>query len=191
MKMSWNGHTPARNVLCAAFAAALAIALAVGLSTGAFAAGSHAGGHGSHIGKPGKAGEATRTIEITMTDNRFTPERVAVKKGETVRFKLRNDGQVVHEFNIGTAAMHTAHQKEMAMMVEHGAIEVDRINHAKMNVDMGGGHVMKHDDPNSVLLEPGKSAELVWSFSTDATLEFACNVPGHYDAGMMGKIEIK
>jgi uncharacterized cupredoxin-like copper-binding protein len=189
MKTNSNKHTPARNVLRAALAATLAAAL----STGAFAAGNHAGGdgHGSHIGQLGKATEAMRTIEIVMTDNRFSPERVAVKKGETVRFKLRNDGQVVHEFNIGTAAMHAAHQKEMAMMVEHGAIEVDRINHARMGVAMGGGHVMRHDDPNSVLLEPGKSAELIWQFSTDTTLEFACNVPGHYDAGMMGKIEIK
>jgi uncharacterized cupredoxin-like copper-binding protein len=172
---------------------ALAAAFALILSAGAFAAGQHAGGHGHgpDIGKPGKATEATRTVEIVMTDNRYTPESISVKKGETVRFKVRNDGQIVHEFNIGTAAMHTAHQKEMAMMVEHGVLGIDKIHHEKMNVDMGGGHVMKHDDPNSVLLEPGKSAELTWTFSTNAKLEFACNVPGHYDAGMMGTIEIK
>lgn len=163
------------------------------LTTGALAAGSHAGGHshGSHIGKPGKAAQATRTVEVVMTDHRYTPETITVRKGETVRFKIRNEGQVVHEFNIGTAAMHAAHQKEMAMMVEHGALGIDKIHHDKMNTDMGGGHVMKHDDPNSVLLEPGKSGELTWTFSTDAKLEFACNVPGHYDAGMMGTISIK
>ena len=172
---------------------ALAAALALILSAGAYAAGQHAGGHGHgpDIGKPGKAAHATRTIEMVMTDNRYTPETITVKKGETVRFKIRNNGQIVHEFNIGTAAMHAAHQKEMAMMVEHGALGIDKIHHDKMNMDMGGGHVMKHDDPNSLLLEPGKSAELTWTFSTDAKLEFACNLPGHYDAGMMGTINIK
>lgn len=163
------------------------------LSVGAFASGQHAGGHGhgTEIGKPGKATEVTRSVEMVMIDNRYTPEKITVKKGETIRFNVRNDGKTVHEFNIGTAAMHRAHQKKMAMMVEHGAIGIDRIHHDKMNVDTGGGHVMKHDDPNSLLLEPGRSAELIWTFSTDATLEFACNMPGHYDAGMMGRIEIK
>jgi uncharacterized cupredoxin-like copper-binding protein len=52
------------------------------------------------------------------------------------------------------------------------------------------GMDMSHDDPNSVLVEPGKTAELVWTFDTDATLEFACNVPGHYEAGMVGPITI-
>jgi uncharacterized cupredoxin-like copper-binding protein len=91
----------------------------------------------------------------------------------------------------GTAAMHARHQKEMAMMFEHGAVGVDKIHHEKMNMDMGGGRTMKHDDPNSVLLEPGKSAEVIWKFSTNAKLEFACNVPGHYEAGMVGRFRIK
>ncbi|MDH3239902.1 MAG: cupredoxin family protein [Alphaproteobacteria bacterium] len=171
----------------------LTATLALILSSGAYAAGQHGGGHGHgpNIGKPGEASQVTRTIEMVMTDNRFTPEKITIKKGETIRFKVRNNGQIVHEFNIGTAAMHAAHQKEMAMMVEHGVLEIDKINRQKMNMDMGGGHVMKHDDPNSVLLEPGKSAEVIWTFSSDAKLEFACNVPGHYDAGMVGKIDIE
>ena len=170
---------------------ALTAALVLTLSVGAYAAGKHGGGHGPNIGKPGKASEVSRTIEMVLTDNRFTPETITVKKGQTIRFKVRNDGRFVHEFNIGTTAMHASHQKEMAMMFEHGAVEVDKIHHEKMNMDMGGGHVMKHDDPNSVLLDPGKSADVTWKFSTDATLEFACNVPGHYEAGMMGRIRIK
>ena len=76
------------------------------------------------------------------------------------------------------------------MMVEHGVIELDRINHDMMNMDMGGGHVMSHDDPNSVLLEPGQSAEVIWKFSEAMPMEFACNVPGHYDSGMMGDITV-
>jgi uncharacterized cupredoxin-like copper-binding protein len=149
------------------------------------------GGRGgaSAIGEPGKDADVTRTIEITIADNNYTPESISVKKGETIRFKIKNTGEVVHEFNIGTAKMHAHHQKEMAMMVEHGVLEIDKINHDKMKMDMGGGKTMEHNDPNSVLLEPKKSAEIIWKFSSDANLEFACNVPGHYESGMMGMIK--
>ena len=125
-----------------------------------------------------------------MTDNRYLPEKITVKKGETIRFVMKNKGEFVHEFNIGTAKMHKAHQKEMMMMVEHGALEPDKINHAMMKMDMGGGKSMEHNDPNSALLEPKKSGEIIWKFDTDAKLEFACNVPGHYESGMVGKISI-
>ena len=81
--------------------------------------------------------------------------------------------------------------KEMMMMVDHGVLEADKINHAKMKMDMGGGKTMEHDDPNSVLLEPGKSGEIVWKFSKAGTFEIACNVPGHYDAGMVGELTVK
>jgi uncharacterized cupredoxin-like copper-binding protein len=154
--------------------------------------GPHGGGHGhsgvSATGEPGKAADVTRTIEITMADNNYMPESISVKKGETIRFKIKNSGEAVHEFNIGTAKMHAHHQKEMEMMVEHGVLEVDKIHHDKMKMDMGGGKTMEHSDPNSVLLEPKKSGEIIWKFSSDANLEFACNVPGHYESGMMGKI---
>jgi len=100
-------------------------------------------------------------------------------------------GVRILEFNIGTPGMHKVHQKEMMMMVDHGALEADRINHARMKMDMGGGKTMEHNDPNSALLEPGKSAEIVWKFSKAGTYEFACNVPGHYDAGMVGKLDVK
>ena len=158
----------------------------------ALAAGPHSGGHGDGmgIGEPGKASEASRTIEITMGDNYFEPEKIQVKAGATVRFVVKNDGAFVHEFNVGTAAMHATHQKEMTMMVEHGALEADKINHDMMKMDMGGGKTMEHNDPNAVLLEPGQSAEIVWKFTGPTDLEFACNVPGHYEAGMMGHIEV-
>ena len=163
------------------------------LSAGAQAGGKHSGGHGhaANIGKPGKASEATRIIEIVMTDNRFEPEQISVESGETIRFVLKNKGEFVHEFNIGTAAMHAKHQTEMAMMFDHGVLEIDKIHYDKMKMDMGGGQTMDHDDPNSVLLEPEKSAEIVWKFDSGARLEFACNIPGHYDAGMMGDIRIR
>ena len=195
----------------------LAIALLAGaltLGTGqAMAAGSHNDGHGSKstdhmkgghmkgghmtgghsfdFGEPGKAAEVTRTIEIVMKENFYEPEAIEVKAGETIRFKITNKGELVHEFNLGTANMHKAHRKEMEMMVEHGVLEADKINYEMMKMDMGGGKTMEHDDPNSVLLEPGKSGEIVWKFAKATELEFACNVPGHYDAGMMGHVRFK
>ena len=151
-----------------------------------------AGHHGDGMAMIGEAGDATdaaRTVNISMIDNFFEPESLEFAAGETIRFVVTNDGSVVHEFNIGTAAMHAAHQEKMMMMVEHGAIEIDRINHEVMNMDMDG-HVMSHDDPNAILLEPGDSGEVIWKFTQTTALEFACNVPGHYDSGMMGDISV-
>jgi uncharacterized cupredoxin-like copper-binding protein len=180
-------HTNARIVT-------LSLSLAL-LVPAAWAAGKHAGGHGHPIsgvfGEPGKAANVARTVEITMRDNFYEPEKVTVAEGETVRFVVKNAGELVHEFNIGTAHSHEEHQKEMQMMVEHGVLEADKINYERMKMDMGGGKTMEHDDPNSVLLEPGKSGEIVWKFTQAAELEFACNVPGHYHAGMVGVIHFK
>ena len=128
-----------------------------------------------------------------MGDNYFEPESLAVQAGETIRFVVKNEGEFLHEFNIGTAVMHAEHQDEMMTMMEHGMLTATGIDHEMMKMDhtqMGmSGHV--HDDPNSVLVEPGKTDELVWKFAAVADLEFACNVPGHYDAGMMGEIEFE
>lgn len=166
-------------------------ALAISLPATAHAAGQHAGGHGPSIGKPGQLSDNTRTIEIIMRDNNFEPDKVSVARGETVRLVVVNKGEFVHEFNIGTRAMHIGHQKEMMVMMERGILEADRINHDMMKVGMGHGAGMAHDDPNSVLLEPGASAEIVWTFSADTELEMACNVPGHYESGMVGPIHIR
>lgn len=161
------------------------------LTIASHAAGTHGGGHGtmSAVGEQGKPEEVSRTIEIEMFDNYYEPEAIQLKAGETIRFVVKNQGQLVHEFNIGTPDMHSAHQDEMMMMVQHGALLPDRINHEKMAMDMGDGKTMEHNDPNSVLLEPGKSAEVIWMFAKAGELEFACNVPGHYDAGMVGQIQ--
>lgn len=169
----------------------LAGLFAITLSTGAFAAGEHGGHHGaSSTGEKGKAEDVSRTVDVTMMDNYYEPETISVKKGETVRFKVTNNGALVHEFNIGTADMHAAHQDEMQMMVDHGIIKGNKIDRAMMDMDMGG-HSMKHDDPNSVLLEPGESAEIVWKFAQSTALEFACNVPGHYASGMYGDLTVE
>ncbi|WP_417567573.1 cupredoxin domain-containing protein [Marinobacter sp.] len=163
-------------------------AAAMSVTATVFAAGSHGSGHGSTIGEPGKAGDASRTIQVDMHDNYYEPEAIEVTRGETVRFMIENKGKLVHEFNIGTPAMHEAHQEEMQMMVEHGVIQGGKLNRKMMQMDMGNGHSMKHDDPNSLLLEPGESKEIVWTFSTDTNMEFACNIPGHYQSGMYGDV---
>jgi len=162
-------------------------------TTQAWAAGTHGGGHDekSAIGTPGKVADAVRTVEIKMFDNYYEPENISVSEGETIRFVIKNVGELVHEFSIGTAAMHAAHEKEMTMMIEHGALEIDKINHGMMKMDMGGGKTMEHNDPNSILLEPGKSGEVIWKFGKASAIEFACNVPGHYDAGMTGPVRFK
>ncbi|WP_323751019.1 cupredoxin domain-containing protein [Marinobacter sp.] len=172
-------------------AKSMVLATAVSLSPAIFAAGTHGQGHGSPIGEPAMASEAGRTITVELHDNYYEPEQIEVSAGETVRFVLTNKGNLVHEFNIGTPSMHEAHQEEMAMMVEHGVIQGGTLNHHMMEMDMGNGHTMKHDDPNSVLVEPGKSEEIIWTFSNEGNIEFACNVPGHYQAGMYGEITFK
>lgn len=159
----------------------------------------HAEGHGhGHadamaFGEPGEPSEVDRSIEIVMGDNYFEPERLVILAGETVRFVVKNEGEFLHEFNLGTAAMHAEHQEEMMTMMDHGMLTATGIDHEMMKMDHTAtgmsGHV--HDDPNSVLVEPGAAQELVWKFTEATDLEFACNVPGHYDAGMMGEIEFK
>ena len=152
---------------------------------------------GSHadIGHPAAAASATRTVNIEMTDLAFSPKTLELKAGETVRFVLVNKGQLLHEFNLGDAAMHAEHQKEMLKMQQSGAMTTTGMHHAGMDHGaMGQGSMpmagMTHDDPNSVLVEPGKTAELTWTFSGTRDLEFACNVPGHYQAGMVGTLKV-
>lgn len=142
--------------------------------------GHHGGGHGTDIGAPGEPRDVRRNIRITMTDNAFKPAKLKVKAGETVRFKVMNNGEFVHEFNIATVSMHAAHQQEMAEMMEKGHMTVDRIVHP-----------MAHAHGNSILLEPGQGGEIIWRFPAETALEFACNVPGHYESGMRGPVTIR
>jgi len=153
-------------------------------------------GHGKDdIGQPGTAAEVTRTVEVKMGDIFFASKNINVKPGETVRFVLRNEGSLLHEFNIGNAAAHAAHQKEMAAMFQNGTRtpigsgqSMNDMGHSMGGMKMVG---MEHNDPNSVLIEPGATKELIWTFTKSAGLEFACNVPGHYQSGMVGQFEVK
>ncbi|WP_420806872.1 cupredoxin domain-containing protein [Pseudomonas lutea] len=168
--------------LCAA-----AVLLSVSVASQASTAEHFAFGH------PGDAAKATRTVEVTLGDMYFEPKSLSVKKGETVRFVLVNKGQLLHEFNLGDAAMHAAHQQEMLKMAASGMLTPTGMKHDMAGMDHGMAHgdgAMKHDDPNSMLVEPGKTAELTWTFADATGLEFACNIPGHYQAGMVGKVAI-
>lgn len=138
------------------------------------------------IGQPGTTAEVDRTIEISMDEMSYSPNMLEVTAGETVRFKISNDGNLVHEFNLGTPDSWAAHEDEMQAMMQKGMMSMRRVDHEKMR-DMG----MAHDDPNSVLLEPGESAEIVWTFPEDGRMGFACNVPGHLEAGMKGEVELE
>ncbi|MGS1116524.1 cupredoxin domain-containing protein [Castellaniella sp. UC4442_H9] len=160
------------------------LALSV-LPTLSLAAGSHTGGHGapahgmpghdmstmtkvSLIGQPGDPAEVTRTIELTMDDSmRFTPSDVQVKVGETVRFFIKNTGKIPHEMVIGSIADLKGHAAEMRKMPG-----------------------MKHAEPNMITLGPGKRGGLVWRFDQAGTVDFACLVPGHMEAGMVGKVKV-
>lgn len=124
--------------------------------------------HAAALGEPGKAAKATRTVEVKMSDAmRFEPSSIQVKKGETIRFVIRNEGKIKHEMVLGT----TSEFKEHAAMMQ------------KMPNK-------KHADPNAVVLEAGKTGELVWQFTKVGTFDFACLQPGHFEAGMKGKINV-
>jgi uncharacterized cupredoxin-like copper-binding protein len=186
-----RGPSNMRNTILSV-AAALAVSVPLlSAPLSAHAEGEHGHGHDMHkTGQPGKAENVSRTINIEMHDNYFEPEALNLKEGETARFVVTNKGEFVHEFNIATAAMHETHGPEMQMMVDHGVLEPDRINWdaaKKMQETMGHG---MHMEGNSILLEPGQTGELIWKFPKHASLEFACNIPGHYDSGMMGDIKL-
>jgi len=127
------------------------------------------GGHAQGVGEPGDPNKVSRTIQVLMSDNmKFAPAKLNVKRGETVRFMVRNAGQTKHEMVIGSMA--------------------ELKQHAEMMRKMPG---MEHDEPNMVTLDPGKSGELVWQFTRAGTIDFACLQPGHFEAGMMGKVSVK
>jgi uncharacterized cupredoxin-like copper-binding protein len=116
-------------------------------------------------GNPKAAG---RVIKISMLDTmRFSPERIAVKQGETIRFSISNEGQMLHELVIGTPGVLAAHA---AMMAEHPD--------------------MQHSEPYMVHVGAGKTRELVWTFNRPGTFDFACLVAGHFQAGMKGHITV-
>ena len=119
-------------------------------------------------GIAGDAKDAKRSIEVSMADSmRFTPDRIAVRQGETVKFHVRNTGKVMHEFVIGTQA--------------------ENARHAEMMVKFP---TMEHDEPYMAHVAPGKTGEIVWAFNRTGEFEFACLIAGHYQSGMVGAITV-
>ena len=141
------------------------------------------------IGAKGKLSEVNRVIEIKMYDNFYEPNEIKIKKGETIKFKIYNFGELVHEFNIATKEMHLKHQPEMVKLVENEILLADKIDKKKMKEMAKKDQSMSHLHANSVLLEPNEDGEIIWKFNTEAKLEAACNIPGHYETGMIAKIK--
>ena len=141
------------------------------------------------IGVKGNKENVDRVIKVTMYDNYYQPNSFKVNKNETIKFEVENKGELVHEFNIATKEMHLKHQPEMMMMVEHEILLANKIDKKKMMEMSKKNPAMAHSHSNSVLLSPGQKAELIWKFSNSVDIEAACNVPGHYDVGMVAKID--
>lgn len=119
-------------------------------------------------GIAGDAKAVTRTVTFTMSDTmRFTPDKVNVKQGDTIKFVIKNTGKMLHELVIGT-------QKDLE-------------EHAALMVKFPG---MEHDEPYMAHVGPGKTGEIIWTFNKAGSFDFACLIAGHYQAGMVGKITV-
>lgn len=121
------------------------------------------------FGIAGDPAKVSRTIEFSMVDAmRFQPSQITLKQGETVKFVVKNSGQMMHEMVIGS-------MKELK-------------EHAEMMRKFPG---MEHDEPYMAHVQPGKAEEIVWHFNRPGEFNFACLIAGHFEAGMVGKISVK
>ena len=143
------------------------------------------------IGSLGKESEVSRIIKVIMYDNYYEPSSFQIKAGETIKFEVENAGMLVHEFNIANKMMHMKHQPEMAKMAENGILLAFSIDKEKMKKMAKMDKSMGHSHSNSVLLEPKQKGNIIWKFDNAINIEVACNVPGHYQAGMIAKVNIK
>lgn len=131
--------------------------------------------HTDHVfaaGEPGDPKKPFRVVEITMTDGpgtmSYSPDKIDVRKGEQIKFVLKNTGHLAHEFLLDSFE-----------------------NNAKHKIEMAKNPEMEHDEPNGKRLEPKKADEVLWRFTKGGTFEFACLIPGHYETGMKGVIVVK
>ena len=143
------------------------------------------------IGSLGKESKVTRVIKVIMYDNYYEPNSFQIKAGETIKFKVENAGELVHEFNIANKMMHIKHQPEMEKMVENEILLADSIDREKMKKMAKMDKAMGHSHSNSVLLAPNEKGDLVWKFDNAMNIEIACNVPGHYQIGMVANVDLK
>ena len=142
------------------------------------------------IGSKGNLSEVTHIIKVIMYDNYYEPSSFQIKAGETIKFEVENAGKLVHEFNIANKMMHMKHQPEMIRMVENEILLADSIDKEKMKKMAKMDKAMAHSHSNSVLLEPKQKGEIIWKFDNAVNIEVACNVPGHYQVGMIAKVDI-
>jgi len=120
------------------------------------------------FGRTGDPAEVTRTIRVSMDDTmHFTPGDVVIRRGDTIRFKVSNSGKLMHEMVIGT-------MKELR-------------EHAELMRKFPG---MEHDEPYMAHVAPGQDETIVWQFSKAGEFHYACLIPGHLEAGMIGKVEV-
>ncbi len=129
----------------------------------------HSGGAQAY-GEPGDPKKPARVVQVTMreTDDGkmiFLPDLVKVRKGEQIKFVLRNNGEIDHELVIGTLEANLKHGEQM-----------------QKNPDM------EHDDPNAARLAPKATGEILWTFTEAGEFDFSCLIPGHRESGMTGKI---
>lgn len=121
------------------------------------------------FGEPADAEAADRTIEVVASDDfSFDPDEITVSAGETITFRVINDGKLAHDFVLGDQAAQDEHEEEMAEMED-----------------------MEHEDPNAIGLEAGETKELTWRFTEPGTVLIGCHEPGHYDSGMRGEITVE
>lgn len=121
------------------------------------------------FGRAGDPKKVVRTIPVGMDDSmHFTPGDLVLKRGETIKFVVRNDGKIMHEMVIGT----------MKELKEHAELMRKFPN-------------MEHDEPYMAHVAPGKREEIVWQFTRAGEFYYACLIPGHLEAGMIGKITVK
>ena len=143
------------------------------------------------IGSKGNVADVTRVIKVIMYDNYYEPSSFQIREGETIKFEVENAGMLVHEFNIANKMMHMKHQPEMIKMAENGILLAFSIDKEKMKKMAKMDKSMGHSHSNSVLLEPKQKGDIIWKFDNAVNIEVACNVPGHYQAGMIAKVNIK
>ena len=142
------------------------------------------------IGFKGKESDINRVIKVKMYDNYYEPNSFQIKAGETIKFEVENLGELVHEFNIANKMMHMKHQPEMQKMAENGILLAFSIDKEKMKKMAKMDKAMAHSHSNSVLLEPKQKGNIIWKFDNAVNIEIACNVPGHYQVGMIAKVDI-
>ena len=143
------------------------------------------------IGTKGNENDVSRVIKVIMYDNYYEPSSFQINAGETIKFEVENAGELVHEFNIANKMMHIKHQPEMEKMVENEILFADSIDKDKMKKMAKMDKSMGHSHSNSVLLEPKQKGDIIWKFDNAVNIEIACNVPGHYEVGMIAKVNIK